>query len=141
MEMKYGDGALGGRSGLVKHLRDIDVLVSDNDKYESLLKTTESQFNQLDELGLLRFKHSKNGMKLKLVAADKPEVIFILANHNPRSTKLVAILDDPEVVAYGESQRFDLKFFVSSFSGYGLHADCMFTLAQFRKLLKGFNVT
>jgi hypothetical protein len=140
MEMKYGDGALGGKAGLLKHLKDIDAFVSDSDKYESLLKMTESQFTQIDELGLLRFKHSKNGTKVKLAVTDKPEVIFILANHNPRSAKLVSILDDPEIAAYRESQRFDLRFFVSSFSGYGLHAGCMFTLAQFQKFLRGFNV-
>lgn len=136
IEMKYGDGALGGNAGLLKHLQDIDALVSDDDKYKSLLETIESQFNQLDELGLLRFNRSRNGTKVKLVASDKPEVIFILANHNPRSTKLSSILDSPEVVAYGQSMHFDLRFFVSSFAGYGLHANCMLTLTQFNNLLK-----
>jgi hypothetical protein len=136
IEMKYGDGALGGSAGLLKHLQDIDALVSDNDKYKSLLETIEAQFNQLDELGLLNFNRSSHGTKVKLVAADKPEVIFILANHNPRSTKLCSLLDSPEIVAYGQTQRFDLRFFVSSFAGYGLHSDCMLTLTQFRKLLK-----
>jgi hypothetical protein len=136
IEMKYGDGALGGSAGLLKHLQDIDALVSDNVKYKSLLETIEAQFNQLDELGLLNFNRSSHGTKVKLVAADKPEVVFILANHNPRSTKLSSILDSPEIVAYGQTQRFDLKFFVSSFSGYGLHSDCMLRLIQFRKLLK-----
>jgi hypothetical protein len=136
IEMKYGDGALGGNAGLLKHLQDIDALVSDHDKYKSLLETMEAQFNQLDELGLLSFKRSSNGTKVKLADADKPEAIFILANHNPRSTKLSSILDSPEVVAYGQAQRFDLKFFVSSFAGYGLHSDCMLTLTQFRKLMK-----
>jgi hypothetical protein len=136
VEMKYGDGALGGSAGLLKHLQDIDALVSDVDKYKSLLETIESQFNQLDELGLLRFNRIRNGTKVKLVDADKPEVIFILANHNPRSTILSSILDSPDVIAYGLSQRFDLRFFVSNFAGYGLHSDCMFSLTQFRKLLK-----
>jgi hypothetical protein len=136
MEMKYGDGALGGKAGLLKHLKDIDTLTSDHNKYKSLVETIELQFNQLDELGLLSFNHSSNGTKVKL-AKDKPEVIFILANHNPRSTKLSSILNDPEVVAYEQAQHFDLRFFVSSFAGYGLQSDCMLTLTQFRKLLKG----
>ena len=140
-EMKYGDDALGGKAGLLKHLKDIDTLISDHDKYKSLVETIELQFNQLDNLGLLSFNHSSNGTRVKLSAKDKPEVIFILANHNPRSTKLSSILDDPEVITYAQTQRFDLRFFVSSFSGYGLHSDCMLTLTQFRKLLKGFNVT
>jgi hypothetical protein len=136
IEMKYGDRALGGTAGLLKHLQDIDKLTSDNDKYKSLLETIESQFNQLDELGLLRFNRCSNGTKVKLVTNDKPEVIFVLANHNPRSTKLSSILDNPEVAAYGQTQHFDLKFFVSRFAGYGLHSHCMLTLAQFRNRLK-----
>jgi hypothetical protein len=135
IEMKYGDAALAGKAGLLKHLKDIDALFS-NHKYKDLLETMESQFNQLDELDLLNFNRSSNGTKVKLVDSDKPEVIFLLANHNPRSTQLRSILDDPEVVVYGESQNFDLLFFVSSFAGYGLHADCMLNLSQFRELLK-----
>ena len=139
IEMKYGDGALGGTAGLLKHLQDNDALISNSEKYQALLDTMESQFNQLDELGLLNFHRSVNA-KVKLNSKDKPEVIIILANHNPRSTKLSSILNDPEVIAYGESPRFDLKFFVSSFSGYGLHSDCMLTLAQFKKYLKNKKV-
>jgi hypothetical protein len=135
IEMKYSDGALDGKAGLLKHLKDIDALVSDKDKYQSLLKTMESQFNQLDELGLMKFKHSKKGVKVELSADEKPEVIFVLANHNPRSTKLSSILNDPKVTAYEQSQRFDLRFFVSSFAGYGLHSGCMLTLTQFQRLL------
>lgn len=135
IEMKYGDGALDGTSGLHEHLRHIDRFVSDETSYQTLLKTMEAQFNQLDQLGLLEFKRCKNGTKVKLDFKDKPEVIVLLANHNPRSTTLRTILDDPEIAAYGQSERFDLKFFVASFAGYGLHAKCMVSLAEFKKLL------
>jgi hypothetical protein len=136
IEMNYGDGALDGSAGLIKHLKDFDALISDRESYQSLLEMMESQFNQLDELGLLNFRRSSNETKVKLNAEDKPEVIFILANHNPRSTKLSSILADPEVIAYEQSPLFDLKFFVSNFAGYGLHSDCMLPLTQFRELLK-----
>ena len=139
IEMKYGDGALGGNAGLLKHLQDIDSMILDSIRYPALLSTMEAQFNQLDELGLLNFNRCSNGTKVNLDANDKPEVIFILANHNPRSTKLSSILDNPEVVAYGQNKQFDLRFFVSSFAGYGLHSDCMLTLTQFRELLKSSN--
>ncbi|MFH0958167.1 MAG: hypothetical protein V1897_05630 [Pseudomonadota bacterium] len=135
IEMKYGDDALGGSAGLLKHLQDIDNFVSDETSYQTSLKTMESQFNQLDQLGLLKFNQCSNDTKVKLDLKDKPEVIFLLANHNPRSTKLRTILDHPDIVAYGQSERFDLKFFVASFAGYGLHAKCMVSLAEFRKLL------
>lgn len=135
IEMKYGDDALGGSAGLLKHLQDIDNLVSDENSYQTLLKTMEAQFNQLDQLGLLKFNQCSNDTKVKLDLKDKPEVIFLLANHNPRSTKLRTILDHPDIVAYGQSKRFDFKFFVASFAGYGLHAKCMVSLTEFRKLL------
>jgi hypothetical protein len=94
----------------------------------------ESQFNQLDELGLLKFTKCTSNAKVKLNVDEKPEVIFILANHNPRSTKLKTILSDPEIDKYAKSQLFDLKFYVASFAGYGLHAKCMLPLVEFLKL-------
>jgi len=136
VEMKYGDGALEGGASLLKHLQDADSLISDSHRYPALLHTMEAQFNQLDELGLLSFNRSINGTKVKLNVNEKPEVIFILANHNPRSSKLETILNNPEIDAYEQSARFDLRFYVSSFAAYGLHADCMLPLTQFRKLLK-----
>lgn len=135
IEMKYGDDALGGSAGLLKHLEDIDNLIADESSYQGLLKSMEIQFDQLDQLGLLKFNRSSTDTKVKLDLKDKPEVIFLLANHNPRSTKLRTILDDPEIITYGQSEHFDLKFFVSSFAGYGLHADSMVSLQEFRQLL------
>jgi hypothetical protein len=135
IEMKYGDGALGGSAGLLKHLKDMDKLISNKDSYAKLLQTMDSQFNQLDELGLLKFNKSTSNAKVKLNANEKPEVIFILANHNPRSSKLKTFLSDPEIDKYAQSQLFDLKFYVASFAGYGLHAKCMLPLVEFRKLL------
>ena len=135
IEMKYGDSALTGSAGLLKHLKDMEKLVSNKDSYTTLLETMESQFNQLDELGLLKFNKGTSNAKVKLNAGEKPEVIFILANHNPRSPKLKTNLSNPEIDKYAQSQLFDLKFYAASFAGYGLHAKCMLPLVEFRKLL------
>lgn len=137
IEMKYGDGALGGSCGLLDHLKDIDQLISDDATYKGLLEMMETQFNQLVELGLLKFNRGSHGAKIKL--SGNPEVIFLLANHNPRSTKLSSILADENVVPYDQNPHFDLRFFVSNFAGYGLHSDCMQTLTQFRTLLRNLN--
>ncbi len=134
IEMKYGDNALDGDAGLLKHLKDMDRLISDMERYAKLLQTMERQFNQLDELGLLKFNKGTSNAKVKLNVEDEPEVIFILANHNPRSSKLKMILGDPEIEKYEQSKLFDLRFYVASFAGYGLHADCMRTLAEFQDL-------
>ena len=122
IEMKYSDGALGGKSGLLKHLRDMDSFISDKERYRKLLETMESQFNQLDNLGLLKFNKGIGNAKVKLDPTNRPEVIFILANHNPRSPRLKKILGDSEIEKYQKSEKFDLRFFVASFAGYGLHA-------------------
>ena len=135
IELKYGDGALKGSAGLLKHLKDMENLVSNKDRYAELLETMESQFNQLHKLKLLKFTENKRNAKVKLNVDEKPEVIFILANHNPRERKLKKILRDSEIDKYAQSQLFDLKFYVASFAGYGLHAKCMLPLAEFRKLL------
>ncbi len=135
IEIKYGDSALTGSAGLLKHLKDMEKLVSNQESYVRLLETMENQFNQLDELGLLKFNKSTSNTKVKLNVDDPPEVIFILANHNPRSSKLKTILSDPEIDKYTQSQLFDLKFYVASFAGYGLHAKCMISLKEFRELL------
>ncbi|MBC8413982.1 MAG: hypothetical protein ISR96_12545 [Nitrospira sp.] len=140
IEMKYGDGALSGTSGVLKHLQDIDDLISNAQNYKKLLKTMETQFNQLDDLGLITFKRIADWAKIKLDLSKKPEVIFVLANHNPRSSKLIKILNDPAIEAYDNSPNFDLKFYVSSFAGYALHSHCMVSLTQFRELLKNRNV-
>ena len=132
IEMKYGDGALEGKAGLLKHLKDMDTLISDKELYSNLLETMESQFNQLDELDLLKFNKGTSNAKVKLNVEDRPEVIFILANHNPRSPKLKKILRDAEINKFEQSKLFDLRFYVASFAGYGLHAKCMRTLAEFR---------
>lgn len=134
-EMKYGDGALGGESGLLKHLQDIDVLVQDKVRYAGLLGMMESQFHQLDQMGLFDFTRSQAGIQISLIPDEKPEVIFVLANHNPRSTKLKTLLTAPELDEYARSAHFDLRFFVSSFAGYGLHIRNMLPLDEFRKLL------
>lgn len=139
IEMKYGDGALSGNAGVLKHLQDIDSLISNGDKYKALLKTMEMQFNQLDELGLMTFNRVANWTKIELDVNEKPEIIFVLANHNPRSSKLETILNETGIDVYDHSPNFDLRFYVASFAGYALHADCMVTLSRFRELLRNKN--
>ena len=135
IEMKYGDNALSGSSGLIKHIEDIDALITDKGRYQTLIITMENQFNQLDKLGLLKFNRIANWTNIKIASDEKPEVIFILANHNPRSSVLGSILSDSRLDDFDTSSNFDLRFFVSSFSGYALHADCMVSLGEFRKLV------
>ncbi|HLN89021.1 MAG TPA: hypothetical protein VK253_03040 [Candidatus Binatia bacterium] len=133
-EMKYSDGALGGKAGLIKHLKNLRTFIEDTPKYNKLLETMVSQFNQLDKLGLLRFNKGTTNAKIKLDPKD-PEVIFVLANHNPRSVGLGNILDDSEIMELEKSAPFDLRFYVATFAGYGLHARSMKKLKEFQKIV------
>jgi hypothetical protein len=135
IEMKYGDDALGGKAGVLKHLKDLDCLITNKESFSQMRGVIENQFNQLDQLGLLKFNKGHGFTRVSLDPYAKPEVIFILANHNPRATGLKTILSTPEIVAYNESSHFDLRFFVASYAGYGLHAKSMLPLEGFRKLL------
>jgi hypothetical protein len=135
IEMKYGDGALGGKAGMLKHLKDMDSLITDKVSYAKMVLVIKDQFNQLDHLGLLKFNKGRDFTEVSLNPNEKPEVIFILANHNPRASALKAILSTPEINAYSKSENFDLRFFVASFAGYGLHAKRMLNLSEFSRLL------
>jgi len=135
IEMKYGDDALDGKSGLLKHLEGISAFLEKKEKYSAILKAMTGQFNQLVELGLIKFNQSKfNNTKVELNPTNKPEFIFLLANHNPRSKKLQNILLSDEFKKYVESDLFDLRFFVSSDAGYGMHNYNMLTYKNYVNL-------
>ena len=136
IEMKYGDGALSGESGLVNHLNDINQFLTDEKNYISTLEAMTTQFNQLDELGLIKYKHCTNNTKIKLEPKDKPEFIFLIANHNPRSRKLQEILNTGEFKELASSDKFDLRFFVSSDAGYGMHNCNMLTYEKYLSRLE-----
>lgn len=137
IEMKYGDNALSGSAGMIKHIKDINSFISNRFGYQSMLNIMETQFIQLNELGLIQFNHSTNLniSAFKLDPGTKPEFIFLLANHNPRSDKLKSVLSDPGFLSFINPNIFDLRFSVSSFAGYGLHSNNIVPLNDFLKLL------
>jgi hypothetical protein len=136
IEMKYGDSSLGGSAGMLKHLSDMEAFTSNRSQYELFVKAMEVQFKQLDALKLFRFNHTTN-VELKLNPNDKPQFIFLLANHNPRASKLKSILTDPVFQKKAKSASFELLFSTTTFAGYGLHSRTMLTLDQMIASLSG----
>lgn len=137
IEMKYGDGSLNNNSGIIKHLEDFDKFIKNKKKYNALLETMESQFCQLKELGLM--EEDSERADIKITKDEKPEVICILANHNPHSSILRnQILNNQEMDRFANSLNYDLKFFVSSFAGFTLYPSWMFSLYEFRELESKF---
>jgi len=129
IEMKYGTGSYDGAAGIAKHIEDLGKILGDSVKRESLNKTIEDQFDQLMKLELVGF--NKHANYSRAIVSGRPEVIFLIANHNPRSRKLLNIVE--EIV---EPKDFDLRFFAASFAGYGMHDACMLDLGKFKALLK-----
>ena len=129
IEMKYGTGSYDGAAGIAKHITDLERILANPVKCESLNKTIEDQFDQLMKLELVDFTpHKKYG---RAVVSGRPEVVFLLANHNPRSKKLLNIVNEIK-----EPEHFDLRFFNASFAGYGMHDACMLDLSEFKGLLQ-----
>ena len=130
IEMKWGDGAYGGTAGIKKHIEDIDRVIGNEKLMANIRNTIAKQFKQLNRLDMLRCRLGATMEDVDLFPLEHPEVVFILANHNPRSKILHSILETIE-----EPNFFNLRFFVASFSGYGMHEACMLDLSQFKKRL------
>lgn len=134
IEMKYGSKALEGDSGLDEHMKDAVSLRADSTSWNSLHKGLEDQINQLDELGLLNFNRAATVKRLEIDPKATPELIFMLANYNPASTKLskfLAAMEEPTP----DENGYNLLFFVSSFAGYGMHRACMLGLGEFKEMV------
>lgn len=132
IEVKNATGAIEGKSGIKKHLEDIEKFAVTDDFYNDL----ELMISQMRELYLINIPGET---ELKFNRSEKPQFIFALANYNQRSELLwrnVAKMTEPE--------KYDLRFATSSFIGYGLFEEGMLTLEQFKsrmpeKFQKKFN--
>lgn len=141
IEMKYADAALGGKAGIESHIKDISALASSDEDVANVLATIEYQYNLLADLGLVNI--NKKG-HIELDKKADLEVMFLLANTNPRGTTLrnLVLASSPEKQAempldkLSVMPNIDLRFFVAHFSGYALHSYCMKTLSEFKGLLK-----
>jgi hypothetical protein len=128
VEMKYGIEAFEGRSGITKHIADLNAILGNSAKQLAINEMIAGQFRQLDELGLLRFNRSAKFGGVQL--SGRPEVVLLIANNNPRSKKLLNVIKSVE-----EPRDYCLRFFVASFAGYGMHEACMLSLDEFRQYL------
>jgi hypothetical protein len=139
IEVKYGDKALGGKSGFAEHLKKIESFISDKESYQNSISMMENQFRILDDLQLFRFNKSKNELEISIdPESAKPQVVFIFANHNPRSKKLREIIENEVPESYENPENFDLRFFVSTFAGYGMHEASMLKRSAFLELLQSY---
>lgn len=140
IEIKYGIKALEGDSGLIKHLEDAYKLRKDEKSWSTLLSGLQDHLKQIKDLGLLKFNRSDAVPQLLLHPERTPELIFLLANYNPRSRIGLDILRKLNAVLYkidpqhSEQKLFDVRFFQASFAGYAMHHVSMLSPADFESV-------
>jgi hypothetical protein len=125
VEAKYGDGALTGRAGIVDHVIKTRRLCGISKTLAELKLRAQTRFNEKQGLGLIR-----NENTITSFSADPPLLIFVLAAHDPDSSKLAKELDKLEQLE--PSQSIEIRFAVATFFGYALFDGGILTLKEFR---------
>lgn len=123
-EMKYGDGALTGKSGIRKHLDDFKTFMSDTFSVNHFKNEMLEVFSQKRRLGLIPCLSGRGKNNNAVVDfAEKIEFVFIMANHDPASIKLKR-----EIENYS---NFYASFSTSNFMGYALFKNTVFNCQDF----------
>jgi len=130
IEMKYLDSALSGKSGMIDHVRKA---------YDYLQK--HSLQNLKEEMTGILMTKSRLGLidyvpKKMEFTEEKPEFVFLLANHKPASkaleTELNSLVKEDFYIDF--SKMADLKIASANFMGYGLFNDCVYSLDEFKTI-------
>lgn len=87
VENKYGNGAIGGKSGIVKHYDDICRLLKDPEVLEEMLNSVCSITETKKALGLTDRVIKREDIK-------SIEVLFLMANYKPHGKALLNALDE-----------------------------------------------
>ncbi|WP_148265268.1 hypothetical protein [Desulfosporosinus orientis] len=128
IEMKYMDGALTGKAGIRNHIQDMrNYLDPAYDNLSKLKDEMKEVFNIKQKLGLI-----DNQKHIEKFNDQKPEYIFVFANHDPDSQILYDELQ--KVKAITDELPFDLKIATSNFMGYGLYRQNIYELNDFLNL-------
>ena len=123
MEMKYGDSDLDGETGIRSHIADVNEFLSQPEDVQAFKQDMVAVFNQKLRLGLIDC-----GKNLTSFSDCKPMLLLVLANHQPRSSKLRDVLAD-----LPESPHAELCIATASFMGYGLYDQGVHTISQARE--------
>ena len=124
IEVKFGNGAVKGESGLNKHLDDIhNFIVNQRDEYLELVQDTEKVFKQKRELHLYNLGTNSNHIELQHIEHGKPYFIVLLADYKVKDNNLMDLINEIDVEKYNS---MDIKFSVANLMGYGLYSNCLY---------------
>lgn len=123
IEMKYGDSALTGSSGIKKHCDDFNSFTSNTTVLSNFKSEMLGLLKQKRELGLIPCL-SEKGNNNEIIEFDNSiDLIFLIANHDPESTILKTEM--------AGLINHKIKFITSNFMGYGLYNQSIFDINQF----------
>ena len=128
IEMKYGDGALSGTSGLMEHLRDFGHFLK-TANLPAICADYAEVFRQKCELGLI--SDLKNLPHDITIQSEDIALIFLLGNHDPEKTGLHTIVTGLQATNY----PLPVKFAAASMMGYGLYDKMMYSIEEFQAYL------
>ena len=121
IEMKYGDNALTGNSGIGDHLRDMRDFIKSNEM-SFFCDDVAEIFKQKCKLGLIPDMKDKPH-EVSNLSDRRIEVVFLIGNHKPAKSKLCE-----EIAKIKSSEYdFDIKFARASLMGYCLYDSLMLT--------------
>ena len=124
VEVKHGDGALDGSSGLHSHVDHVNTFAGDGTQLEGLKQAMTCVFHQKMELGLINC-----GKNLESFGNGKPLFLLALINQDPDHSKL-----DQLLATMPHHPNIDVRVAISSFLGYGLYGGGL-SVEQARKFL------
>jgi hypothetical protein len=119
-EVKYGDGALGGRAGLHAHITDVNEHLADPSNVAALKVEMVHVFNQKRTLGLMDC-----GRDLLSFSDEPPLLLLILVNHKPAKSRLRKLLR-----TLPRSTHADLRIATGCLLGYGLYDPAIVTVEE-----------
>jgi hypothetical protein len=128
IEMKYGDGAFKGSSGISKHITDFNNFIANPQTVEEFKQEMLGVFSQKRQLGLIPYLSDKKNSNEVTQFADEFEMMFLIANHDPAKSVLqteLNSLDDQNI-----------KFITSNFTGFGLYKENVFDYHEFMERFK-----
>lgn len=119
-EIKCGDAALDGTSGLHAHVNDVNAFLATPGRLDDLKADMVEVFNQKRALGLIDC-----GKDLQSFSDQRPILLMVLVNHDPDTTPLRRALG-----TMPPSPHAEIRVATSSLLGFGLYDPGMLTVEQ-----------
>ena len=133
IEMKTGDGALKGSAGLLEHYQQWEDFFANPSHLDEFKQEMLVVFKQKRKLGLIPALQKNPNDVIRV--ADDVDVVFLLANHDPASRKLIAAVDEIREKQRTKPPTFNIRFATATFMGFGLYSQNMLSLDEFRQQL------